>query len=74
MKPGKLMKPDPGIAKAMTMFLSLFASLDDATAFQKAVHGIDNKHLPPCVRVVRDGGVPTALYWRWLAVQAEAWS
>lgn len=34
-----------------------------------------NVHLPPCARVVRDGGQRSALYWRWLNVfLAEVWS
>jgi hypothetical protein len=74
MKPAKLSKPDRETNRAMLGYLSLFANLDDAQAFQKAAHATDVKHLPPCVRVVRDGGAPSAIYWRWLAAQAEAWS
>jgi hypothetical protein len=73
-KPGRLLKSDRDVAKAMLAYLSLFGSLDDAQSFQKAAHQTDVKHLPPCVRIVKDGGAATAIYWRWLAAQAEAWS
>lgn len=74
MKPAKLAKIDRDASKAMIAYLSLFANLDDAQAFQKAAHQTDAKHLPPCVHTVKNGGAATAIYWRWLAAQAEAWS
>jgi hypothetical protein len=73
-KPAKLLKLDRDEAKARNAYVALFGSLDDALAFQKAAHQTAVTHLPPCVRIVRDGGAPTAIYWRWLAAQAEAWS
>jgi hypothetical protein len=75
MKPARLKSPNSAAdTKAMVTYLSLFTSLDDAQAFQSAALKTETKHLPPCARLVRDGGVPTAIYWRWLAAQAEAWS
>lgn len=73
MRPARL-KNSPTDTKAMVGCLSLFSSLDDAQAFQAAALKTQNAFLPPCARVVRDGGAPTAVYWRWLAAQAEAWS
>lgn len=73
MKPGKLKKSsDDG--KAMFGYVSLFESMGDAVAFEKAALATDPKHLPPCAKIVRDGGGPSATYWRWLAAMAEAWS
>jgi hypothetical protein len=60
--------------KAMAAFAAVFTSLEDALAFEKAALAAPNVHLPPCARVVRDGGQRTALYWRWLNVLAEVWS
>jgi hypothetical protein len=61
-------------AKAMAGYVSLFASMEDAAMFEKAVLGTSNTHLPPCARLVKEGAAPSSLYWRWLAVTAEAWS
>ena len=74
MKPARLARSDREEAKARLAYVALFASLDDASAFQKAAHQPAVQHRPPCVRTVRDGGAPTAVYWRWLAANAEAWS
>ena len=60
--------------KAMAGFASMFTALEDALAFEKAALATPNIHLPPCARVVRDGGQHTTLYWRWLNIMAEAWS
>jgi hypothetical protein len=74
-KPGKLKRSDDAAqSKALHSYVSLFANLEDATAFESAALKTKNEFLPPCARVVRDGGAPTAVYWRWLAAQAEAWS
>ena len=73
MKIVKTRKTDDEV-KAMSSFASMFTSLEDALAFEKAALGTPNVHLPPCARVVRDGGQRTALYWRWLHVLAEVWS
>lgn len=74
MKPAKLKRADSGISKALYGYVSLFENLDDATAFEGAALKTATLHLPPCARVVRDGGAPSAIYYRWLAAQAEAWS
>jgi len=60
--------------KAMAGFAAMFTSLEDAIAFEKAALAAPNIHLPPCARVVRDGGQRTELYWRWLNILAEVWS
>jgi hypothetical protein len=60
--------------KAMASFVAMFTSIEDALAFEKAAIAAPNIHLPPCARVVRDGGQRTALYWRWLHILAEVWS
>jgi hypothetical protein len=73
-KPAKLAKVDREASKAMLAYLSLFSSLDDAQTFQRAAHPSEQRFLPPCVRIVKDGGQPSAIYWRWLAAMAEAWS
>jgi hypothetical protein len=72
-KPARL-RTEPTDTKAMAAYLSLFGNLTDAQAFEAAALKTKNEHLPPCARVVRDGGAPTAVYWRWLAAMAEAWS
>jgi hypothetical protein len=61
-------------AKAMATYVSMFTSMTDAAAFEKAVLSTVDIHLPPCARLVKAGGQPNALYWRWLAVTAEVWS
>lgn len=58
----------------MGAYVSLFGTLEDAHAFERAALAVAAPFLPPCARVVRDGGTPTELYWRWLAIQAEVWS
>lgn len=73
MKPARL-KTEPADTKAMVSYLSLFGNLTDGQAFEQAVLKTRNDFLPPCARVVRDGGAPTGVYWRWLAAMAEAWS
>jgi len=73
MKPAKLRKTADG-AKAMASYVSLFPSMNDAILFEKAVLTTTNTMLPPVARVVKEGGQPTALYWKWLAVTAEVWS
>ena len=73
MKIVKTRKTDDEV-KAMAGFASMFTSLEDALAFEKAALATPNVHLPPCARVVRDGGQRTTLYWRWLHVLAEVWS
>ena len=73
MKIGKTRKTDDEV-KAMAGFASMFTSLENALAFEEAALDTPNVHLPPCARVVRDGGQRTALYWRWLNIMAEAWS
>ena len=73
MKPAKIRKSVDD-SKAMAAYVALFVSLEDATVFERAVLSTANAHLPPCARVVKEGGAPNALYWRWLAVTAEAWS
>ena len=73
MKIVKTRKTDDEV-KAMAGFASMFTTLEDALAFEKAALATPNIHLPPCARVVRDGGQRTALYWRWLNIMAEAWS
>lgn len=73
MKPAKLRKSSDD-AKAMASYVSLFPSMSDAMIFEKAVLAATNAMLPPVARVVKEGGQPTALYWRWLAVTAEVWS
>ena len=74
MKIVKTRKTDDEV-KAMAGFASMFPSLEDAMAFEKAILTTPNVHLPPCARSVRDGSAPrTALYWRWLHVLAEVWS
>ena len=60
--------------KAMAAYAAMFTSIEDALAFERAALGTPNVHLPPCARVVRDGGQRTELYWRWLHVLAEVWS
>lgn len=61
-------------AKAMASYVSMFTSMTDAAAFEKAVLSTADVHLPPCAKFVKAGGHPTPLYWRWLAITAEAWS
>lgn len=73
MKPAKIRKTTDD-AKAMAAYASLFDSMDDAVAFEKAALATANAHLPPCARLVKEGAQPSSLYWRWLAVTAEAWS
>jgi hypothetical protein len=73
MKIAKTRKTDDEV-KAMAAFAAMFTSLEDALAFEKAALQAPNVHLPPCARVVRDGGQRTTLYWRWLNVLAEVWS
>jgi hypothetical protein len=60
--------------KAMASFASQFTSLEDALACEKALLSTPTIHLPPCARVVRDGGQRTTLYWLWLNVMAQVWS
>lgn len=74
MKPARLARSDREESKARLAYVALFTNLEDAVAFQESAHQTAVQHLPPCVRIVRDGGAPTAIYWRWLAAQAEAWS
>lgn len=73
MKPGKI-KSSNDKNKAMFAYVSLFENMSDAVAFEKAALATEPKHLPPCAKVVKDGGTSTAIYWRWLAAMAEAWS
>lgn len=73
MKIVKTRKTD-GEVKAMAGFASMFTSLEDAQAFEKAALATPNVHLPPCARMVRDGGQRTEVYWRWLNILAEVWS
>lgn len=73
MKTVKTRKSDDE-TKAMAGYVSMFSSIEDALAFEKAALSIPNVHLPPCARSVRDGGQRPALYWRWLHVLAEVWS
>ena len=73
MKIVKTRKTDDEV-KAMAGFVAMFTAIEDALAFEKAALAAPNVHLPPCARVVRDGGQRTALYWRWLHVLAEVWS
>lgn len=73
MKAVKIRKTDDEV-KAMAGFVSLFTSIEDAQAFEKAALATPHIHLPPCARVVREGGQRTALYWRWLNILAEVWS
>ena len=62
-------------ADAMATFVSMFNSIEDALAFEKAALSAPNVHLPPIARAVRDGSSPrTTLYWRWLTISAEVWS
>lgn len=61
-------------AEAMAAFVSMFNSIEDALAFEKAALGTPNIHLPPIARAVRDGGPRTILYWRWLTISAEVWT
>jgi hypothetical protein len=72
-KPAKLRKTADD-AKAMASYVSLFHSMSDAMLFEKVVLGTANTMLPPVARIVKEGGQPTALYWKWLAVTAEVWS
>jgi hypothetical protein len=72
-KPGKLKKSNDD-SKAMFGYVSLFENMGDAVAFEKAALATEPKHLPPCAKTVKDGGSPSAIYWRWLAAMAEAWS
>lgn len=72
-KPARLRKTaDDG--RAMATYVSLFLSMEDAAIFEKAVLSMSKELLPPCARVVKEGGPPTATYWRWLAITAEVWS
>ena len=73
MKIAKTRKTDDEV-KAMAGFVAMFTSIEDALAFEKAALSAPNIHLPPCARIVRDGGQRTALYWRWLHILAEVWS
>jgi hypothetical protein len=76
-KPAKLRRAEVDDAKAIkarSSYLEMFASVEDALAWQKSALQTRTEFLPPCARTVRDGGAPTAIYWRWLAAQAEAWS
>lgn len=61
-------------AKAMASYVSMFTSMPDAAAFEKAVLSTADVHLPPCAKFVKAGGQPSPIYWRWLAVTAEVWS
>lgn len=75
MKPAKLRKTDDKTTlRARSAYFELFEQIDDALVWQKLALATKTEFLPPCARVVRDGGSPTAIYWRWLAAQAEAWS
>ena len=73
MKIAKTRKTDDHV-KAMAGFVSMFTSIEDALAFEKAALSTPNVHLPPCARSVRDGGQRTEVYWRWLHILAEVWS
>jgi hypothetical protein len=73
MKIIKTRKTDSEV-KAMAAFAAMFTSLEDAQAFEKAALATPHIHLPPCARVVRDGGQRTEVYWRWLNILAEVWS
>lgn len=73
LKPARLRKPaDDG--RAMAAYVSLFLSMEDAAIFEKAVLSTAKEFLPPCARVVKEGGAATGVYWRWLAITAEVWS
>lgn len=61
-------------AAAMATFVSMFNSIEDALAFEKAALSTPNIHLPPIARAVRDGAPRETLYWRWLTINAEVWS
>lgn len=73
MKIVKTRKADDEV-KAMAAFVAQFTSIEDALAFEKAALQAPNVHLPPCARVVRDGGQRTTLYWRCLNILSEVWS
>ena len=73
MKIAKTRKTDDEV-KAMASFVSMFSSIEEALAFEKAALATANVHLPPCARSVRDGTPRTTLYWRWLNIMAEVWS
>ena len=73
MKTVKTRKSDDE-AKVMAAYAASFASREDAIAFEKAALAAPHVHLPPCARIVRDGGQRTTLYWRWLHILAEVWS
>jgi hypothetical protein len=62
------------VAAEMAAFVSMFNSIEDAVAFERAALGTPNVHLPPIARAVRDGGPRTTLYWRWLTISAEVWT
>lgn len=67
-------RKDDDAAEAMAVFVSMFNSIEDALAFEKAALSTPNIHLPPVARAVRDGGLRSTLYWRWLTISAEVWS
>lgn len=67
-------RKDDDAAEAMAVFVSMFNSIEDALAFEKAALSTPNIHLPPVTRAVRDGGLRSTLYWRWLTISAEVWS
>ena len=73
LKPARLRKTADD-ARAMAGYVSLFHSMEDASIFEKAVLSTAKEMLPPCARVVKEGGQPTSIYWRWLAITAEVWS
>ena len=73
-KPAKMTLTLLALERPTTAFAAMFTSLEDAIAFEKAALQAPNVHLPPCARVVRDGGQRTTLYWRWLNILAEVWS
>lgn len=73
MKTVKTRKSDDE-TKAMAAYVSMFSSIEDALAFEKAALTTPNVHLPPCARSVRDGSPRTTLYWRWLHIMTEVWS
>ena len=38
---------------------------------ENALLSIGREFLPPCARVVLDGGAPTVEYWRWVTSQVR---
>lgn len=75
MKPVKSIKTrkSDAEAKAMAAYVAMFSCIEDSLAFEKAALATPTIHLPPIARIVRDGGEPTELYWRWLHMQCETW-